>query len=89
MEGFAVQRRGFLLGSGFVAGATALGWPVAPAGAEGLVAARQYRVCDATVTVLSDGFIDVGAEMLIGVSPDEFAALLEAAIWIRRRILRR
>jgi len=84
-----MQRRGFLLVSGLVAGAAALGWRVAPAGAEGLVAARQYRVCDATVKVLSDEFIDVGAEMLIGVSRMSSRPCWRRPIWLRRRILRR
>ncbi len=57
----------------------ALGWAVAPVGAEGLVAARRYRVGAATVHVLSDGFIPIGPDMLIGVTPEEFATLLDKA----------
>ncbi|MCV6585502.1 MAG: MBL fold metallo-hydrolase [Marinibacterium sp.] len=74
-----VHRREFMLGAGLLAGLSALGWRVAPAGAEGLVAARQYAVGDATVTVLSDGFISIGPDMLFGITPEDFAMMLEAA----------
>ena len=74
-----MQRRNFLIGAGLVSGLAALGWRVAPAGAAGLVAARRYSVGDAHVTALSDGFINIGPESLFGVTPEEFAMLLENA----------
>ncbi len=74
-----MDRRGFLAGTGIASGLAALGWSVAPLGAEGLVAARRYRVGAATVHVLSDGFIPIGPDMLNGVTPEEFATLLERA----------
>ncbi|MGX9355135.1 MBL fold metallo-hydrolase [Roseobacteraceae bacterium S113] len=74
-----MERRDFLIGTGMTSALASLGWSVAPAGAEGLVAARRYRIGAATVHVLSDGFIPLGPEMLNGVTPDEFATLLEAA----------
>lgn len=74
-----MKRREFLAGTGMTAAMAALGWSVAPLSAEGLVAARRYRVGSATVHVLSDGFIPIGPQMLSGVTPEEFASLLEAA----------
>ena len=74
-----MERRDFLIGTGMTSALAALGWSVAPAGAKGLVAARRYRIGAATVHVLSDGFIPLGPEMLNGVTPDEFATLLDAA----------
>ena len=55
-----MDRREFLVGTGTVSALAALGWSVAPLGAEGLVAARRYRVGSATVHVLSDGYIPIG-----------------------------
>lgn len=74
-----MDRRVFLAGTGIASGLAALGWNVAPLGAEGLVAARRYQVGSATVHVLSDGFISIGPEMLSGVTPEEFATLLDNA----------
>ncbi|PSL19584.1 MBL fold metallo-hydrolase [Shimia abyssi] len=74
-----MERRDFLIGTGMTSALAALGWSVGPADAEGLVAARRYRVGAATVHVLSDGYIPLGPEMLNGVTPEEFASLLEAA----------
>ncbi len=74
-----MERREFLAATGMTSALAALGWSVAPLGAEGLVAARRYQIGAATVHVLSDGFIPVGPEMLNGVTPDEFATLLQAA----------
>ena len=74
-----MKRREFLALTGMTSALAALGWSVAPLGAEGLVAARRYRVGSATVHVLSDGFISIGADMLNGVTPEEFASLLEGA----------
>ena len=74
-----MKRREFLLGTGTISALASLGWAVAPAGAQGLVAARRYRVGAAIVHVLSDGFIPIGPDMLNGVTPEEFSALLEKA----------
>ena len=74
-----MKRREFFVGTGMTSALAALGWAVGPVAAEGLVAARRYRVGAATVHVLSDGFIPIGPDMLIGVTPEEFAALLEKA----------
>lgn len=74
-----MQRREFVFGAGGTTALAALGWSVAPAGAAGLVAARRYTVGSATVHVLSDGFIPIGPDMLVGVTPEEFATLLDQA----------
>ena len=74
-----MQRREFIFGAGMATALASLGWSVAPAGAKGLVAARRYSVGSATVHVLSDGFIPIGPDMLNGVTPEEFATLLEQA----------
>ena len=74
-----MQRREFVFGAGMASALATMGWSVAPAGAKGLVAARRYSVGSATVHVLSDGFFPLAPEMLNGVTPDEFASLLEQA----------
>ncbi|MEM9198043.1 MAG: MBL fold metallo-hydrolase [Pseudomonadota bacterium] len=74
-----MDRRKFLAGTGMAASLSALGWTVGPLRAEGLVAARRYQVGSATVHVLSDGHLALGPEMLFGVTPEEFATLLEQA----------
>ncbi|MEL6464145.1 MAG: MBL fold metallo-hydrolase [Pseudomonadota bacterium] len=74
-----MQRREFILGAGMTTALASMGWAVAPAGGAGLVAARRYSVGASTVHVLSDGFISIGPEMLNGVTPEEFASLLDQA----------
>ncbi|MEL6205535.1 MAG: MBL fold metallo-hydrolase [Pseudomonadota bacterium] len=74
-----LHRRAFLAGTGMATALSALGWSVGQLRAEGLVAARRYKVGSATVHVLSDGHLALGPEMLFGVTPEEFATLLEQA----------
>lgn len=74
-----MQRREFILSAGMTTALASMGWAVAPAGAQGLVAARRYSVGSATVHVLSDGFIPIGPDMLVGVTPEDFATLLDQA----------
>ncbi|MCR9140024.1 MAG: MBL fold metallo-hydrolase [Alphaproteobacteria bacterium] len=74
-----MNRREFLIGTGMTSALATLGWSVASATAEGLVAARRYKIGAATVHVLSDGFIPIGPDMLFGITPQEFASILEEA----------
>lgn len=55
--------------------------PVEAAGSAdvGLVAAREFRIGEALITALSDGFLPIDASALSGVDAEEFAALLADA----------
>ena len=75
-----MQRRFFLQTA---AGASILPILPMPASAGGTppapVAAQSFRIGEATVTALSDGFLPIDAATLQGVSPEDYASLLAAA----------
>lgn len=78
-----MNRRDFLTTSALAA-AGAAGLRVAPVEAAGsagpgLVAAREFRIGEATVTALSDGFLPIDASAMVGIDADGFAALLADA----------
>ncbi|MDF0602018.1 MBL fold metallo-hydrolase [Psychromarinibacter sp. C21-152] len=78
-----MKRRDFLTSSALAATAGLAGLRVAPVlaqdGAAGLAVARSFPVGDRTVTALSDGFLPIAADALIGITPEEFATLLADA----------
>ena len=82
-----MNRRDFLgtsaMAAAGAAAAAAIGLSAAPVvaqdGSIGLATARHFKVGDATVTALSDGFLPIGAELMNGVSEADFQALLRAA----------
>lgn len=78
-----MNRRDFFTASALAAVGLA-GLRVAPVKAAGsastgLVAAREFKIGDATVTALSDGFLPIDASALIGIEAEGFAALLADA----------
>lgn len=79
-----MHRRSFLTTSALAALGAATGLRLAPVMAQdgspmGLATARSFPIGAARVTALSDGFLPIGPEALNGVTPEAFAALLEAA----------
>ncbi|MBS8225965.1 MBL fold metallo-hydrolase [Vannielia litorea] len=79
-----MDRRRFLATSTFAALGATTGLRFSPVMAQdgspmGVAAARSFPIGGATVTALSDGFLPITPEALIGVTPEEFASLLEAA----------
>lgn len=80
-----MKRRDFLTASALAGAGSALGLQVAPVAAQGvgavagIAAARRFKIGAAEVTAFSDGFLSIGPEALIGVSPEDFTALLKAA----------
>ncbi|MEM1074625.1 MAG: MBL fold metallo-hydrolase [Pseudomonadota bacterium] len=78
-----MKRRDFFTASALAAVGLA-GLRVAPAKAAGsagagLVAAREFRIGEALVTALSDGFLPIDASALIGIDAEGFADLLADA----------
>ena len=79
-----MHRRSFLATSAFAALGAATGLRFAPVlaqdgSARGIATAQSFNIGAAKVTALSDGFLPITPDALIGVTPEEFAALLEAA----------
>ena len=78
-----MHRRDFFATSALAATGVA-GFRVAPVEAAGsagtgLVAAREFRIGEALVTALSDGFLPIDASVLIGIDDEGFASLLADA----------
>ncbi len=78
-----MNRRDFFTTSALAAAGVA-GLRVAPVQAAGssgagLVAAQEFRVGEAVVTALSDGFLPIDASVLMGIDAEGFAALLAEA----------
>ena len=79
-----MRRRDLLTATAAAGLATAIpGFRVAPAYAEehghGLAAAQRFIIGEITVTALSDGFLPIDADALIGVTAERFADLLAEA----------
>ncbi len=51
----------------------------AGAGAGQVTAAQRFRIGDMVVTALSDGYIELGRNVLFGISDEDYAALLDDA----------
>ncbi|MDJ0995373.1 MAG: MBL fold metallo-hydrolase [Dinoroseobacter sp.] len=78
-----MNRRGFFTASALAAAGVA-GFRVAAVNAAdspatGLVAAREFRIGEALVTALSDGYLPIDASALIGIDAEGFSALLADA----------
>lgn len=78
-----MHRRSFLTQAGLATLGAGFGLRVVPAlaqdGAPALAVAHRFPVGSATVTALSDGFLPITPDVLVGISPEEFAARLAEA----------
>lgn len=75
-----MKRRDFLGSAGLAAAGAGLGFRVAPVSAAfdgrlAVAAARTFAVGEARVTALGDGYLEVGAEVLQGITEADFARL--------------
>ena len=82
--GGIMKRRDFLTtatvgGAGAILGLRAMPVLAQGSGALGIATAQVFKVGDVSVTALSDGFLPITPEALIGVTPEEFATLLAEA----------
>lgn len=79
-----MQRRQFLVQSALFTAVSTMGFRAAPVAAAdgsvaGIAAAQSFKIGEATVTALSDGFLPITADTLVGITPEEFKTLLAAA----------